>query len=193
MSKKIVIPIVIVLLLIAGGFFWWQKKEIKGSPEDYFIKETTEGKIIENKKAGLIVKVPEGWEAKKIEFLEGSIVLYTQDIEGKKQNEMVSPPLKKGCGIEIAVGYKKMNFDEMEKEIKELHAGLGIKSEEFEVTTINNQQVLKNVFDSVVLGPAIAMYFTHTNKLYSFCLYWALDEKERCIQEFNKFLETISI
>ena len=111
MSKKIVISIVVILILVGGGFFWWQGREIKGSPEDYVIKETKEGKIVENKKAGLIVKVPEGWIEKKIELLEGSVVLTTQDIEGRWEDEMIKPPLKKGCGIETAVIYKEMNFN----------------------------------------------------------------------------------
>ena len=50
MKKKIVIPIIVILILAAGGIFWWQNREIKGSPEDYVIKETEEGKIVENKK-----------------------------------------------------------------------------------------------------------------------------------------------
>ena len=193
-KQKLIILAIIILVLIGGGlFYWWQNREIKGSPEDYVIKETEEGKIVENKKAGLKVKVPEGWEVKKIELLEGSIVFYTPDIEGKKQDEMVTPPLTKGCGIETVVVYKKMNFETIIKEIKDIHAGLGIKSEEFEMTIIDGQQALKNTFDSLLLGPGIAVYFTQKNKLYSFCLYWGLDEKEKCVQEFDKFLETVLI
>ena len=193
MKKKIVISIVVILILVGGGFFWWQGREIKGSPEDYIIKETEEGKFVENKKAGLTVKVPEGWIEKKIELLEGSVVLTTQDIEGRWEDEMIKPPLKKGCGIETAVIYKKMNFNILKEEIKELHAGLGMKSEEFEIVTINNRQVLKNTFDTKFIGPGIGIYFLNKNKLFSFAVYWAPEEKERCIQEFNKFLETVSI
>jgi len=196
MRKKILISIFVILfliLIIGGGFFWWQNREIKGSPEDYIIKETPEGKIVENKKAGLVVKAPEGWIEKKIELLEGSVVFDTPDIEGKWEDEMVKPPLKRGCTIEATVVYKKMDFDEIKKEIKELHAGLGIKSEEFEIVTINNRQVLKNTFDSKFIGPGIGAYFINKNKIYSFGVYWAPEEKERCIQEFDKFLATVSI
>lgn len=191
MTKKIVILIIIVLLLVAGGVFWWQNREIKGSPEDYVIIETEEGKFVENKKAGLTIKVPEGWEVQKIKFSEGSIVFYTPDIEERWLNELI--PLESGCGIDTAVVYKKMNFEEIIKEIKEIHAGLGIKSEEFEIITIDGQQALKNTFDSLLLGPGIATYFTQKNKLYSFCLYWGYDEKEKCVQEFDEFLETVLI
>ena len=54
MKKKILIPIFVILFLaVAGGgfFWWWQGREIKGSPQDYVIKETEEGKFVENKKA----------------------------------------------------------------------------------------------------------------------------------------------
>ncbi len=184
---------ILFLLLFIGGVFLWQKREIKGSPEDYVIKETEEGKIVENNRAGLTVKVPEGWIEKRIEFLEGSVVFDTPDIEGRWEDEMVKPPLEKGCTIEAAVVYKKMNFDEIKEEIKEIHAGLGIKSEKFEMVTINNRQVLKNTFDSKFLGPGMAVYFINKNKLYNFVVYWAFEDKERCIQDFNKFLETVSI
>ena len=191
--KKIIFLIVIVLILVVGGgFFWWQKREIKGSPKDYVIRETKEGKIAENRRAGLTVKIPEGWVEKKIEFLEGSVVFDTPDIEGRWEDEMVKPPLEKGCTIEATVVYKKMNFDKIREEIKEIHAGLGIKSEQFEMVTIDNRQVLENTFDSKFLGPGMAAYFINKNKLYSFAVYWAPNEKERCVQEFNKFLETVS-
>ncbi len=192
LNKKVIFAV--VLILGAGGFFWWWNiREIKGTPEDYVIKETEEGKVVENKKAGLTLKVPEGWAEKKIEFLEGSIVFTTQDIEGKWEDEMIKPPLTKGCGIETAVVYGEINFDSLKEEIKELHLGLGIKFEEFEIVTINNRETLKNTFDSKFLGPGVGIYFLNENKFYSFAIYWAPDDKERCIQEFDKFLETVSI
>ncbi len=192
--KKIIFLVLIILLISAGGFFWWrQNREIKGSPEDYIIKETPEGKIIENKRAGLTVRVPEGWTEKKIELLEGSMVFYTPDIEGAWRNEMISPPLKKECLIETSVVYKKMNFDQIKEEVRDIHFGLGIQSEEFEEITINNQQALKNTFESESLGPAMVVYIPKKNRLYDFDLYWFPDDREKCIQEFNKFLETISI
>lgn len=193
MAKKIVVLIIVILFLVAGGFFWWQDREIKGTSEDYIIKETAEGKIVENKKAGLTIKVPEGWEAKKIEVREGSVVIDTLDIEGKKWNEMVVPPLIKGCGIEISIAYKKMNFEEIKKEAKEVHWMLVPTSEEFEEVIINNRRALKNIWDSKTRGSMMAIYIPIVNKIYTFTLTWAPDEKERCIQEFDKFLETVLI
>jgi len=189
-KQKLIILAIIILVLVGGGLFYWQNREIKGSPEDYVIIETEEGKFVENKKAGLTVKVPEGWEVKKIELLEGSMVFYTPDIEERWLNEMI--PLEKGCGIDMAVVYKKMNFEDIKKEIEEIHSIL-TKSDKFELTTINNRSVLKNTFDSSVFGPGVSIYFLNKNKLYSFGIYWGPDEKEECIGKFDEFLKTISI
>jgi len=63
MSKKVIFSLIVILILAGGGFFWWrQGREIKGSPEDYVIKETAEGRFVENRKARLSIKAPEGWE-----------------------------------------------------------------------------------------------------------------------------------
>ena len=114
-------------------------------------------------------------------------------MKGILRNGVENPPLKIGCGIESAVVYKKMDFEQIKKEVKEIHLGLGIKSEEFEEITINNRQTLKNVFDSAAFGQGIVIYFTTKNKLYNFSVNWASIEKETCLQEFDKFLETVSI
>jgi hypothetical protein len=196
MRKKIIILVIAVLVIVAagGGVFWWQRREIKGSPKDYVIKETPEGKIVENKRAGLRVKVPEGWEAKRVESLkEGSLIIQTSNIEGEKRDGVVTPPLKEGCGIETTVSYKTLSLEEIKEEAKKAHWMLVPISEEFEEVTINNRKALKNIWESKATGPMITFYIPTVNKVYTFTLTWATNEKETCIQKFEKFLETISI
>jgi len=194
-QKKIIIFLIIIsLLIIAGGvFLWWSGREIKGSPEDYEIKETTEGKIVENKKAGLKVEVPEGWEAKKMEVGEGVITFYSPNAELEFREGKVVLPLKKGCIIYASLAYKKMDFSQIEFEVRYTHSLLGKKSEEFKEIIINDHQALKNTFDTQKIGPGMGVNIPYKNKVYAFYLYWADGEKENCIQEFDKFLETISI
>jgi hypothetical protein len=188
-KKKIMILGVVLVLVIGAGVFYYMNREIKGSPNDYVIQ----GDIIENKRAGLKIQAPQGWDIQKIELLEGSVAFDSPDIEGEWRNGMINPPLKKGCAIDFGVVYKKMDFKEIKDEIKDIHFGLGMISEEFEEIEINNRKALKNTFDSQVLGPGIIIYFTENNKLYSFGVNWGPDEKERCVKEFEEMLNKIII
>jgi len=192
LNKKVIFIFVIVLLLVGGGFFWWQGKEIKGSPEDYVIKETEEGKIVENKKAGLTVKVPEGWIEEKIEVMEGSMIFYSSDAEGYRPNK-IRPPLKKGCIIEVATAYKKTDFEEIKKEAEEAHKSLIMKSDEFEMIEVDGKPALKNISNSIDIGPSVDIYLLAKNKLYGLGISAGPEDIERCSQEFDKFLETVSI
>jgi len=196
MKKKILIPIFVVLFLavVGGGFFWWwQRREIKGSPQDYVIKETEEGKFVENKKAGLTVKVPEGWEAEKMEVEEGFVVLYPLYAPFERQNGRIKLPLEDGCIIDVGVVYEKMDFTDIKIDIRYTLSVLGINSHEFEEIIINDYSALKNIFDTQKIGPGIGINIPYKNRTHSFYLYWSPDKRETCIQEFDKFLETILI
>ena len=200
MNKKIFILIIMVvsLLLIAIATLWWlEEREIKGSPDDYVIKETAEGKIVENKKAGLTVKVPEGWEVKKMGIeeglKEGAIVFYSPNTERELREGKKTLPLESGCLIHIKLIYEKLNFPEIKMEVKYTHSIWGLETEEFEEITINNYHGLKNIFSTRATGPGIGIYIPRSDKIYWINLFWAINEKESCNQEFDKFLETISI
>jgi len=194
LNKKIIFIFVFVLILVVGGFFWWwQSREIKGTPDDYVIKETKEGVFVENKKAGLVVKVPEGWEVERMEVEEGLIVFNSQNIKGGLQNDKITPPLENGCIIHASVMYEKMDFTYLKLQAKYNLALLDVNSEEFEEIVINNYQALKIMADTQKIGPAIGIDIPHKDKTYSFLLIFAPDDKNNCLQEFESFLETVSI
>jgi hypothetical protein len=192
MIKKIIL-VILVLILGVGGFFWFKNRQIKGSYKDYVVKEVGGRKVMENKKAGFSVSVPVGWEAKALNVEEGSMAFYYPGTEGEMRNGIISAPIKRGCVIETALLFKKMTFDEIKRELKLIHWGLGIKSEQVEEISIKGMPALKDSFDSTALGSAIAVYILTEKVLYEFSFYPAPEDKLVCIQEFNKFLETISI
>lgn len=194
MSKKIIIPIIIILFLIAGGIFWWQGKETKESSEDYIIKETEEGVIVENKKAGLTVKTPEGWRAEKMDVEEGVMVFFPLETEIEMREEKIVLPIKKGCLIRTAILYREGNFEQIKRETRRDHLLIGgVKYDEFEEIMINNFYSIKNTFEFEKFGPGASIYIPIKNKVYGFHLVWGPEDKERCSSEFNKFLETVSI
>lgn len=198
MKKKILIPVFVVLFLAvagAGFFWWWQGREIKGSPKDYVIKETEEGKIVENKRAGLTVKAPEGWEVKRIEMEEGAITFNSPDLEANWKEGKIVLPLKKGCRIQAGIGYEKANFTDIKVELRYSYALMGMKSVDFEETTVNKYYALKSSFDTQKEGSGVGMSISIpvNNKVYGFSAVWGSEDKEKCVQVFDKFLETISL
>jgi len=197
LNKKIVSVFIIFLIALFGGlFFWWQSnKEIKGSPDDYVIKETKEGIFVEKKKAGLIVKAPEDWDVKKLEIGEGAVDFYSSNLEINQKEGEIILPLEKGCKIQASVGYEKSNFVEIKTELRYSFALRGMKSVDFEEIIVDNYPSLKSTFDIKEEGSGIGMSVSipTNNKVYGFSVMWGFDEEERCIQEFDEFLETISI
>jgi len=198
MSKKIIFSSIVMLILLvaAGGlFWWWQGREIKGSPEDYVIRETPEGKFVENKKAGLTVRVPEGWEVEKVEAEEGAIAFNSPDLEDDRKEGKIILPLKKGCRIQGSMLYEKASFTDIKIDLGYSFALMGMKSVVFEEITINGYSALKSIFDKQEEGDGVGMSISipARNKVYGFSVLWGPNEKEDCLQKFNKFLETVSI
>jgi len=95
--------------------------------------------------------------------------------------------------IELATVYKKMSLTETKAEIEELHNDSSMMLDEYKTVDINNILSLENEFDDRILGHGEAIYIPLKEKVYSFCLYAATQDINRCSQEFDKFLETVSI
>ncbi len=195
LNKKVIFIFGVVLILCAAGglFFWWQNREIKGSPADYIIKETEEGKFVENKKAGFNAKIPENWETKNMEIEGGAEIFYPSNTEIEWKNEMMVLPPQKGCVIQTTVVYKKMDFDQIKQEAKYTHLMMGKIYEEFEELTIDNKPALKNTFETQKSGSGMGIYIPAGDKVLAFYLHWASEEKEICNRKFDQFLETVSI
>ena len=202
-NKKIIFSLIIVLILVAGGiFYWWQKNRetpiekweaAKVSPaEDYIItKETPEGKIVENKKMGLIYEIPKDW------ILENGdpTRFYSPDTEFKKNRSDV---LEKGCKVGIYASYIKTNLDTLKKFIEanfsKLSSIIKIIIDESSDIEISNHPALRHEYHVESLRMAyISVDFPSKDKLYKILLSNPIGEKERCEVEFNKFLETVSI
>ena len=197
--KKIIIPIAIVLLLVAGGLFWWQENRETpiekweaakvSQAEDYIIKETPEGKMVENKKMGLIYEIPKDW------ILENGdpTTFYSPDT---KIWEKRSDILEKGCKIYIWTSYIKTNLDTLKKFIDANFLKLSsvIKIDESSTIKVNNYPALRHKYHIENLGMwYISVDFPFKDKLYKIVIFNPIEENERCEGEFNKFLETVSI
>jgi hypothetical protein len=159
------------------------------------IKETSEGKIIENKRAGLALKAPEGWKIEKIEIEEGAMAFHSPDMEADWKEGKLVLPLKKGCRIQAGASYEQADFTDIKIDLRYSYALMGMRSVRFEETTVNNYHALKSLFGTQEEEPSIGISISipADNKVYGFSAVWSPDVQEKCNQEFNKFLETISI
>ena len=199
LNKKFLFVFVFVLILAVGGFFWWQGRETSiekwetaevSGKEDYIIKEETpEGKIVENKKVGLIYKIPKDWVLEK----GNPTRFYSPDTEFRGNTSVI---LEKGCKVYIYASYIKTNLDTLKKYIDAdfSRLSLGIKLDRFSTIKVNNYSVLRHEYHVKNLGMEyISVDFPSKDKLYKILLSNPIGEKERCEAEFNKFLETILI
>jgi hypothetical protein len=193
MQKKIIVSIIIIiLLLVAGGvYYWWwgsQEKEPSLEPVDYIqIKETPEGKIVENTKEGVSMKVPEGWEVELPTNKENPVNFYIFGaIEDEKEYV---------CKITSVIREDfSATLDELQKELQAQHTEIyTINRDEFIETEIAGQKTLKNILDTAEGGYAVSIYIIFNNKLYIFSVMSNSQNAEKCSQEFDKFLETVSI
>ncbi len=199
LNKKVIFIFVFILILVGGGVFWWQ--EIRETPiekwdsaevsseEDYIAKETPEGKIVENKKVGLIYKIPKDW------ILENGnpTRFYSPDT---KIWEKRSDVLEKGCKMYIYASYIKTNLNTLKKFIDEDFSKLSsvVKIDESSTIKVSNYPALRYKYhiENLRMG-YISVDFPSEDKLYRIVLSSPIGERDRCEVEFNKFLETVSI
>jgi len=198
-NKKIAIFIIILaLLLIAGGVFWWwvdREPDVGLIPsEEFSIKDTEEGKIIEHKKAGLRVKIPLDWQ---IIDVRDSLLFTTPDFQLYSEVGPYGPPIpEKGCSIEMSIK-KEIEASDYDIEYSYLKLCLEVPSHcGDEVTEVSGSKALKHIYSSEshsVYKGYIEVMVPKNEKIYHFTTYFLSHNKEQCIQEFNEFLETISI
>jgi len=198
MAKKFIILSIVILFLVGGGFFWWQNRETPiekweaakvSREEDYIVKETPGGKIVENKKMGLIYEIPKDW------ILESGnpTRFYSSDTKFKGDTSVI---LEKGCKTYVYASYIKTDLDTLKKFIEADYSKLSyaIKLDESSTIKVSNYSALRNKYQVEKFGMSyIAIDFPSKDKLYKILLSKPIGENERCEEEFNKFLETVSI
>jgi len=204
-NRKVLLAAILIITLVSslGGIFLLsrgedlpeEQEEIRYSnSEDYVIKETEEGKVVENENAGLSFKVPDGWRTDKPEAAI-YITLYSPDAEG---TTMGPEGLTTGCEIMAQVMYIRANVEIIEQGLRESHQGELFANDEYEIIEIDGHKALKNKVEIIPLNLSGTSIHVPVNdfsegKLHFLRVGSNLEEKEKCIQEFEEFLKTVSI
>jgi len=201
MKKKFYLFIVlgIFALAIVGVLLYWGLREdtervtpgVKfEAPKYYVIKDGPDGKIVENKHAGITFKAPTGWNVEKKEIGPDEwIVNFTSSDATMNESGLLTG----GCGISALIEYHKVTFRSVEDRINDPERFSQEISGNYEVADIDGHKALKRILDRPEWGTAVAIQLPFQNKIYSFDILLLPAEKERCSALVDEFLAEISI
>lgn len=205
------IGVVFILVLIAGWIFWewweWRKEEIGRKVSEntyvelseYEIIDTPEGKIVECKNEGFRVVGPREWRAEKDDSLTPSVGFVSPEFDYK--NVMDSIREKGACVFVIEIYRNKIIDPEIptfadgwryniaaieanpEKYKKEDHWD--------EVVLVGGKKALK--WTSIREGEIRQITITVPANQTVYTFWSGLIISQKCVEEFNKIIDTISI
>jgi len=215
-KKKIIFLIIIILLLLIGGVFWWQEDKIESYLEqkemervlaparEYVIIDVPEGKIIENKKDGFKIKIPDNWEAVVGMDIGGSISDW--EVAFFSSNLKYRPYPPEGCIGEIRTSrlkeYKEGFFVKNVQDIKRMintYKEEKLKGDSeyneyslgYKVIEVNNLEAIKQTYIATDgKTKSIFVEIPGESNVYSFT--FAVFSSE-CEKDIDEILKTISI
>ena len=208
-KKKFFVPGIVIALVVIGWLILLIAENMPSekptkieeftatwSPkEDYVIKETPEGTFVENEKAGLTFKVPEGWLT---EINDTTVSLLNKEITSGETHKNISPKKlieKEACLITTNTG-------ELGSNTSEPHVALVVLNKQ--ISSLEQSPNTSGYYQLIIVGGHkglktggndqfyISVEVPIGNKLYRFELY-NYSKGEKCSQEFDKFLATVSI
>lgn len=195
--------LILIAILLVGGVFYWQNQ--KPTPpeewdtaevsqrEDYKIIEQDDGLLVKNEKAGLSFELPEGWEFEE-EFSKssesGGVSFASPDMVTATRTSIVA----EGCRLKVGVTRINTDISTLKEEIPERFSYYGVELQKQELVKIADYKATKHIFKD----PGNEMYYNGfnipvQNRLYELILDTAIQDQERCSQEFDKISDTVSI
>lgn len=194
----------LIILFVLGDFFYWWRyyktplekwdDKILDANEYYEIKEINGQKIIGNKKAGLDFRILKDW---RVEFPEYGdyLSLFSPGTIGAANQK---GGIKQGCEIIITIYPIKTDLKTIEQELKDMHKYWDYP-ETYEIITVDKYPAIKNSAGIPKLGlygigvhvPVTKLF--NQSKVYCLSVDFNFQDIDHCKQEFEKFLETVSI
>ncbi|SRR6056297_202622 len=202
--KKILISFLILLLLV-GGFFVWHKYFRLTPPEDwdsaetfsretYNIKNTDEGRIVENEKAGITFKIPKGWEVREDKVSHNDFTLYSSNAVPGISTYLFDS-LRKGCRINMKIKNINTNIETLKNYLtnKDQNSGENIEIDEIKEIRLDNKKAIKRAVKVASLKMEYTIFhIKYDNEIIIINLGSSLNNKQQCTEVFNEFVETIS-
>ncbi|MDD5098480.1 MAG: hypothetical protein PHD31_02065 [Candidatus Pacebacteria bacterium] len=202
--KTLLIVIVILAIIAIGYLSYVRYQESKLGPVSYesFKRAEENGKtFLENKEVGLKFEVPEGW---KTNYVFGWTSLSMQSEDFKVFNEKNYPIPEKGCWINVVAEKQYLGKEDAEYldaieliNDSEYLSSQNTDNNKYEVYYLDSIESIKS---NILIdqnkdnqGNYISVEVPYNNIYYSFETHLFGQDKEKCQEEFNNFLKTISI
>jgi len=210
--KKIIFWVLLIVFLIFLGIFLWRTQGLtepfwpEPEPEDIRIDEFTqtiigEENIVEQKETKFKIKIPKDW----ISIEDEDLLFVSPDFNPQKEMVLYGMPiLEEGCSISIAIqkeiGFPKNKYTEFEYLEWLINRCLENKEEckedGDEVIEINGNKGLKYTNweeDPLDSNYSFWIRFSKNESVYHISSYFYSKDKERCVREFEKILNTLEI
>ena len=200
MTKKVLI-FLIILALTLGGFFYWQKKQLTPSKEwtisdvieqkDYIIEENEEKLVIKHVKSSFSFQLDKEWtySDQNVYISSSDITFYSPD---SVINQETNTP-KNGCKITLQISDVKIDAPTLENRIKEKFTWDSIIFNEYKNERIGGHESIRHIFeDEKLQAHFVGVHIPTDNKLFEILLEAGLRDKEKCKDEFEEALKTIS-
>jgi len=210
-KKKFFVPGIVIALVVIGWLILLIAENMPSekptkieeftatwSPkEDYVIKETPEGKFVVNKRAGLSFKVPDGWRVEMDESKGAQLVLILFE-KNVTLNQNGVP--NGGCWWRAGIEDNKIEANRIFQDINSLNSENNLINMDYytilkEMIEVNNRKALKTTFkfNEPERAKMIEVRIPLKEKIHFFRTFLDPSNEEKCSQEFDKFLETVSI
>jgi len=194
MNKQIVAGITVLIIAVIGiAAFCLFKKET--NYYGYTVKMVSGGKLVENRKEGLSMKVPNDWEPKPKSLSDSKYQIDFFSPEALSTAKPVSNVIEQGCKLTTLISPQKTNLKEIEDQNNsaESPTGESVKVKN-EIIDISGKKGVKSITDyGSLIGSVITVDVPTDNKVYSFIMYQGTKSEEQCSKAFNDFLQTVSI
>jgi len=207
MNKNLKTFLIVLCAIVLVSFLIFKIIEYKNEKENElnyltiedFTKTEVDGKtILENKDIGLRFTVPQGWETGSSSW--SNISLVSPDFEPLRNDSSAAPLPQKGCWIDIifslnstnGISYDFVNDLANLEGYAENNSTDTSKYEKIEINSLNAVKYThtltngegSNIFVQIPRDP---------NKVFAFYVYLFGQDKERCLEEFNSFISSVSI
>ncbi|MFA5232347.1 MAG: hypothetical protein WC410_01605 [Candidatus Paceibacterota bacterium] len=208
MNKKLKMFLAVFLVIVLASFLIFKVVEYKNEKADElnylniedFTKTEVDGKtVLENEDIGLRFTVPQGWETGYSYW--SNVSMRSLDFEPLVDDPSGTPFPQKGCFMDVMLSVNSKNgfsYDFVHdlaniEGYAESNSTETSKYEKVEINTLRAVKYTHILTSNKGSSVSIQIPYNKTNKVFAFYVYLTGQDKEKCLEEFNSFINSVYI